>query len=57
MNITEEEIMKLLESSGAQQWNATCDEIKKARGGQYPPDWFKEVILSGLAGKVAENWR
>ena len=26
------------------RWGALCDEIKAARNGQYPPDWYEQVI-------------
>lgn len=48
MNITDEEIDKLKKTNNEGQWNAVCDEIKKARGGQYPPDWWSKVKQSGL---------
>ena len=48
MNLTQEEINKLKEAAGNdQEWNKVCDEIKAARGGQYPPDWWKVVVIMG----------
>lgn len=56
MNITEAEIDKLKASKNEQAWNAVCDEIKKARAGQYPPDWWAKVMQSGLAANIQDSW-
>jgi hypothetical protein len=39
-DITEAELTKLEKTKTAEEWDATCDEIKKARGGAYPPNWW-----------------
>ena len=56
MNITTEELNKLLSSKNEPEWNATCDEIKSNRGGQYPSDWYTSVVLSGLMGATINNF-
>jgi hypothetical protein len=56
MNITIEELQKLRNTKSESEWNAVCDEVKAARGGQYPPDWFMKVMISGLARVVQANW-
>jgi hypothetical protein len=53
--ITEEGLNRLRNSKDAQEWDATCDAIKKAHGG-YPSDWWPKVMQSGLAAQVPENW-
>lgn len=52
MNITESELSELKACQSDQQWNDVCDKVKRARGGQYPPDWYPKVILSGLLAQV-----
>ena len=56
MNLTEQEIAKLKATKNKQQWNACCNEIKAARSGQYPPDWWPLVIQSGLLNITRLNW-
>lgn len=55
-DITEAELTKLEKTKSAEEWNATCDEIKKARGGNYPPNWWAKVMMSGVAAKAKSNW-
>ena len=57
MNLTDAELAKLKASKNETEWNATCDEVKAARGGQYPPDWYQKVLASGVAGTVQSKWR
>ena len=56
MNITDEEIKALEASKNEREWNAECDKIKRARDGQYPPDWWPKVSQSGLMHRVAASW-
>jgi len=55
-NLTTREELKLLDTNSESDWNRVCDEIKRARNGQYPPDWYQKVILSGMAAMVQINW-
>ncbi len=56
MNLTTTEIEKLEATKSAIEWNAVCDGIKRARGGQYPLDWFQKVTLTGLLDEIQESW-
>lgn len=54
--MNKEEVINLMESSQTEQeWDDNCDEVKKACNG-YPNFWFKEIILSGLAGRVTARF-
>lgn len=55
-NITDAELEKLKAAKTAAEWNAVCNEIKKARGGQYPNDWWPKVQLSGLMAEVTARF-
>ena len=57
MNITQDEELTLLDSKNDTEWNNACDAIKKARNGQYPPDWYEVVIAGGLMGCVTTSWK
>lgn len=57
MNITEQELEKLKATKSETEWNATCDEIKRARGGEYPPDWWAKVAMSGIMSIASLAWR
>ncbi len=48
MNITAEELAKLNAADTEDEWNAVCDDVKTARDGEYPPDWFVKVMRSGV---------
>lgn len=53
----EAEVIALMGSSTSKtEWNANCDKVKKAFGGNYPPFWYQAVIVSGLADKTAKKW-
>lgn len=56
-NLTEQEESKLVASKNEDEWNAICDEVKAARGGKYPPDWFARVMMSGLGARAQERWK
>ena len=56
MDITEKEIQSLREAATEDDWNKVCDDIKKARGQKYPPDWYAKVVMSGLMQRVSSNW-
>ncbi len=55
MNITKEEIAALSASNTREEWNNACDDIKRVRGGAYPPDWWQAVMLSGLAAAAQQR--
>jgi len=48
MLLTDEELQTLESANTEDEWNDACDKVKKARGGQYPQDWFKRVIAGGV---------
>ena len=55
-NITQEELELLDSCQSAKDWGQACDKIKKARGGEYPPDWWDKVKLSGMMDKILARW-
>lgn len=55
-NLTSDEIRALKAAKNADEWNRACDDIKRARSGQYPPDWFSTVITGGLLASVKATW-
>lgn len=54
--ITELEIQRLKDTESEAEWNAACDSIKVARGGQYPPNWYATVVMPGLAAEIMATW-
>jgi len=54
--ITEEELASLKATRSDNEWNRVCLEIKTARGGVYPSDWWPVVMASGLAESIAKGW-
>lgn len=57
MNLTEKEIEKLKATKSESEWNSACDEIKKARNGIYPPDWWPRMMMSGLIAEIQDSWK
>lgn len=55
-NLQQTEIADLESTGSAEEWNNICDEIKKARGGQYPPDWWEVMMMSGKISGIQESW-
>lgn len=49
-NLTEEELNRLRNTNTEWEWNEACDDVKRARGNQYPEDWYQKVLASGVAG-------
>lgn len=46
-NLTKQELAQLKAATSSEEWNSICD-----RGGEYPPDWYSKVILSGLISQA-----
>lgn len=57
MKLSQAEEIALLEAPNEVAWDKVCDEIKAARGGRYPPDWWARVVKSGLMKRVTDWWR
>ena len=55
-NITTEELQRLEDCKSAQDWSDACDAVKEARNGQYPPDWWDKVKLSGMMDRIMARW-
>lgn len=55
-NITEEELQALRETRNADDWSRVCNQIKTARRGAYPPDWWPKVMASGLVEEIRQSW-
>lgn len=55
--MSREDVVNLMESATSpDDWNAKCDQVKKACGG-YPPFWFDAIVLSGLSARKASLWQ
>lgn len=54
--LTSEQLALLNSTKSMDDWNAVCATIKAANGGDYPSDWWKEVMSSGLANRVMASW-
>jgi hypothetical protein len=51
-NLTAAELETLEACKTGEEWEAACSAVKKARGGQYPPDWWPEMKLSGRMDRI-----
>jgi len=56
MNLTQVELDSLKASKTEQEWNDTCDAIKRVRCGSFPPDWFAKILAGGILLRASENW-
>lgn len=54
--MNDDEMARLNAATTEAEWNAACDDVKRARGGRYPEDWFPRVVLSGLVGRKSEEF-
>lgn len=54
--LTSEQLDLLKATKSMDDWNTACGIIKNANGGDYPSDWWQEVMSSGLANKVMASW-
>ena len=55
-HITDQEMEKLMTTKSATEWRDTCDEIKRARNGQYPKDWHERIVMSGCMESRQTTW-
>ena len=55
-NITDKELEMLEACQSAEDWGNACDNIKDARSGDYPSDWWDKVKLSGMMDRVLGRW-
>ena len=55
-NLTDTEMSLLNGCQSADDWSNACDKIKKARGGEYPEDWWDKVKLSGMMDRILARW-
>ena len=54
--MTEQEVVALMESSTTEaEWNANADKVKEACN-DYPPFWYRAIVMSGLASRTAKRW-
>jgi hypothetical protein len=54
--LTDSEIKALNESKSDREWDKACDEVKSARGGSYPADWFARVLVGGIMRDAQARW-
>ncbi|MEI6266302.1 MAG: hypothetical protein WCP14_00195 [bacterium] len=53
-----EAVIALMESSkDEKEWNANCDRVIAANGGDYPSFWLKEIVISGIVQRTQEKWK
>jgi len=51
------EVLDLMGSSKSElEWNANCDAVKKAFGGDYPEWWYEEILCSGIASRTMSRF-
>ena len=50
------EIERLRTTNNEREWNAACDDVKRARGGAYPHDWFAKVIAGSIGAEAQARW-
>lgn len=55
--MTQDEVIKLMESSKSEEeWNTNCDTVKNAFGGNYPDYWFVVIILGGSLSRAISKY-
>lgn len=57
-NLTKDELAALEGAEGTVEYGTIVRDIKKARGGQYPEDWWPLVMASGgISERLAKKWK
>jgi hypothetical protein len=56
ISLTDDEMDRLRKATTGREWGDVCDDIKSARDGQYPHDWFRKVLASGLLHELQQKW-
>jgi hypothetical protein len=56
MKLTQAEIDKAETCQTSGDWRNFCDEVKAARDGEYPSDWWHEMKLSGRMDRIVGRW-
>ena len=54
--LTDAEIIDLGKTRNEREWGEVCDRIKAARGGNYPREWFRRIVVSGFMAQTQRSW-
>ena len=54
--LTRDEIIDLGKTRNEREWGEVCDRIKAARGGNYPREWFRRIVVSGFMAQTQRSW-
>lgn len=54
-SMTDEEVKEFENANNQTHWNELCDKIKAKYGG-YPANFYRLIVLSGLATRVQAKW-
>lgn len=55
-DLTFNEIEAFKNTTSEKEWDALCDRVKQARNGQYPNNWYSEIVASGLMENASSKW-
>ena len=48
----EDVVQYMSASENEEDWNARCDDVKRANDGYYPGFWFVAINTSGVMAKI-----
>lgn len=54
--MTPEEIAAFEACKSEGDWNALCNKLKASRDGQYPPDWWTVMKVSGRMARIVAGF-
>jgi len=54
--LTDAELARLRACKTSREWGAVCDEIRRVRGGEYPPDWYEKMLATGEMAILKLGW-
>lgn len=57
MPLTDDELARLRATQTEAEFDQIFEEIKAARGGQWPSDWVSKIIHSGELNSISMRWR
>ena len=54
--LTKEEILALCNCKNESEWNNEVDLILELRNGDYPENWYNDIVKSGIISLVVATW-
>lgn len=54
--LRDDEFNAICAAQTEKQYYEAVDQMKRARNGEYPPDWWPRMVQSGMLRKISARW-